>query len=459
LRTLPSVIAGALALSLAAVFPAAQAVAAPSVPNVVEPTAEGTFHPLSPSRILDTRSGLGAPDAPVGSGATISLQINGRGGVPASGVLAVVLNVTATAASQETYVSVYPSGVERPLASSLNATVGWTGANAVTTGVGADGKVNLFNAVGSIELIADVTGYFAKSDIAGGIAGSAEYLPIEPHRAYDSREDPLGILLPGETVQIFGVNYGPFTEHIKGFAINVTAVLPTGHGYLTTWNGDLDNRPLASTLNYQPGEIVANMAIVPTRPCTYDECEQYEGSPSYGVFTWASSHVIVDIVGIFVETAETVDESLLRFGPITPNRIADTRTATPGPAGVVGQGETRTIPVPSTVGTDATVALATNLTGILPTQQTFLAVWPTGDRPLVSNLNPAPMTVDPNATITGIYGEPGDRSFLLFNAVGSVHAAIDVVGHYYFLDGGVANAKGGNRVLPNIGKPAVGSTR
>ena len=55
----------------------------------------GGVHPLVPARILDTRFGLGAPRRRSGR-ARPAVQINGQGGVPASGVTAVVLNVAVT---------------------------------------------------------------------------------------------------------------------------------------------------------------------------------------------------------------------------------------------------------------------------------------------------------------------------------------------------------------------------
>ena len=55
--------------------------------------ASGTYVSLPPSRVLDTRSGLGGTT--VGPNAILSVQVGGRGGVPATGVSAVVLNVTA----------------------------------------------------------------------------------------------------------------------------------------------------------------------------------------------------------------------------------------------------------------------------------------------------------------------------------------------------------------------------
>ncbi|HEV2068361.1 MAG TPA: S8 family serine peptidase, partial [Acidimicrobiales bacterium] len=55
------------------------------------PDEGGGYHALEPSRILDTRSGNGAPAAKVGPGARVDLQVTGRGGVPATGVTAVVM--------------------------------------------------------------------------------------------------------------------------------------------------------------------------------------------------------------------------------------------------------------------------------------------------------------------------------------------------------------------------------
>ncbi len=75
---------------------------------------------MTPARILDTRYGNGAPRKPVATGGTVQLKVTGRGGVPSSGVDAVVLNLTATGAPVGGYVTAYPSGSTRPKASSLN---------------------------------------------------------------------------------------------------------------------------------------------------------------------------------------------------------------------------------------------------------------------------------------------------------------------------------------------------
>jgi hypothetical protein len=72
-------------------------VPSPAIADAAPPPVQaGGFTAVTPARILDTRSGLGAPAAKVGPASVLELQVNGRGGVPATGVSAVALNVTVT---------------------------------------------------------------------------------------------------------------------------------------------------------------------------------------------------------------------------------------------------------------------------------------------------------------------------------------------------------------------------
>jgi hypothetical protein len=118
-----------------------------------------SIFPVTPSRVLDTRHGLGAPAGPVGATGEIAVRVAGVGGVDPRAT-AVVVNVTATGASEETYVTVYPDEVARPDASSLNIGQGGTIANLVLAKVGSNGMIRMFNHAGRVDLIADVTGYF-----------------------------------------------------------------------------------------------------------------------------------------------------------------------------------------------------------------------------------------------------------------------------------------------------------
>ena len=123
-------------------------------------TTGALHHALTPSRVLDTRKGIGAPVAPLAPGATLDLDVTGWGGVPGDDVSAVVLNVTVTNPTTTSFLKVWPSGEVRPNASSLNFVAGQTIPNLVIAKVGAGGKVSFFNPAGTVDVIADVVGWY-----------------------------------------------------------------------------------------------------------------------------------------------------------------------------------------------------------------------------------------------------------------------------------------------------------
>jgi len=95
--------------------------------------------------LLDTRDGTGAPKAAVPAFGTVTLQVTGTGGVPATGVSAVVLNVTVTDPTSPGYVTVYGAGTTRPTASNLNFVPTQDVPNLVIAPIGTGGKVTLYN--------------------------------------------------------------------------------------------------------------------------------------------------------------------------------------------------------------------------------------------------------------------------------------------------------------------------
>jgi hypothetical protein len=123
--------------------------------------ATGLYGPLSPVRILDTRNGLGGYSHEVGPGQNVSVQAAGVGGVPSTGVSAVVLNVTVTNPNSGSYLTVYPTGSSLPTASNLNFMPGQTVPNLVVVKVGSNGQLNVYNAVGSTDVVFDVTGWYS----------------------------------------------------------------------------------------------------------------------------------------------------------------------------------------------------------------------------------------------------------------------------------------------------------
>jgi acyl-coenzyme A synthetase/AMP-(fatty) acid ligase len=123
-----------------------------------QPTS-GLYSGFTPVRILDTRYGLGGISAKVGAGQSVSLQVAGVGGVPSTGVGAVVLNVAVTNPSAGSYLTLYPSGTSKPTASNLNFNAGETIPNVVFAKVGANGKVSIYNNWGSTDVVVDLQGW------------------------------------------------------------------------------------------------------------------------------------------------------------------------------------------------------------------------------------------------------------------------------------------------------------
>jgi hypothetical protein len=122
-----------------------------------------TYHPISPQRICDTRLGQGTlcNGLTLGSWTTLAVLASSQGGLPGTGMRAVVMNTTILARSQATYISVYPDGAPYPGTSDLNAEPGSTLANLVIVSLPSDGKVDATNAVPSADFIADAVGWFA----------------------------------------------------------------------------------------------------------------------------------------------------------------------------------------------------------------------------------------------------------------------------------------------------------
>ncbi|MCW6004130.1 choice-of-anchor D domain-containing protein [Micromonospora sp. CPCC 205371] len=387
--------------------------------------AVGTYYPRTPARLMDTRNGTGVRKGVVGKQSTVSLQVTGRGGVPASGVSAVVLNVTVTSPTWASYLTAYPTGQSRPTASNLNYPKGWTGANSVTVPVGTGGKVDFYNHSGSTHVIADVVGFYAgSSSVMSSVGVGNELIRTVPSRLMDTRTDPDGKLPGGYWIRQ-AIDYGEWNSFIQAFVVNITAVSPSGHGYLAAWNG-VGDPPNTSTLNFSPGATVPNMAVVPVQTCYEDWCY---GMPMYGVYNGsnAGTHIVVDIVGFFEMRS---DVSGLRFKPMKPTRIADSRIAQ-GLPGAVGAGTTSTVTTPSALVGPDTYALSLNVTAVAPTANTYLTVWPAGvsgiGRPTVSNLNPSKGQIVPNAVLTGIGPED---AFHIYNNLGSTHVLVDVAGTY-----------------------------
>jgi hypothetical protein len=106
-------------------------------------TAGSDYTAYGPTRLLDTRSGTGAPKAKVPAHGMVRLKIAGNGAVPAD-VSAAVLNLTVTNPTTSGFITAYPDGETRPGTSNVNFTAGRTVPNLSLVPVAANGYVDLY---------------------------------------------------------------------------------------------------------------------------------------------------------------------------------------------------------------------------------------------------------------------------------------------------------------------------
>lgn len=124
-----------------------------------DPTGGARFHPMTPTRILDDRSSLGLA-GPWGPDQTRSLVVGGTASIPAD-ASAVVTNVTVTNASAGSFVTLFPHGATLPGSSTINFGPGQTIANLAIPSIGTASSVDIYNKAGSVDIIADVVGFYA----------------------------------------------------------------------------------------------------------------------------------------------------------------------------------------------------------------------------------------------------------------------------------------------------------
>ncbi len=278
----------------------------------------GAFVSLLPTRVLDTRTGNGAPKGAVAPGGSVTLQVGGRGGVPdpgvGVGVAAVTMTVTAVAPTRSGFVTVYPSGTARPSTSTLNHPGLATTANLVMVPVGADGKVVLYNgSAGTVHLLADVLGYHL-----GGVASApGAFASVPPTRVLDTRNGtgaPHAMVPAGGTLTLTVAGAGGVpASGAAAVVLNTTVVGQTKTGYLTIYpNGSA--RPNVSNLNFYPGQPRANLAIVRLGS---------DGALSLFNASTAPVDLAADVAGYYLDGTPTKPGT---FVSVDPTRILDTRT-------------------------------------------------------------------------------------------------------------------------------------
>lgn len=212
------------------------------------------FVPITPCRLVDTRPAPeqeGPRGTPLTANETLVVLVHGANGnclIPTDAV-GVVMNVAAISPTSDSYLTVFPSDAAKPLAANLNWVAGQPPvSNAVTADLSADGRVSFYNLAGTVNIAADVVGYFvdhthddryytkAQSDaaITAGVAGAID--PTELAAALATKADkPTGThaitidpsaFSPAVDAVDYSTTNGDFRTGTGTFEINAPVVLP-----------------------------------------------------------------------------------------------------------------------------------------------------------------------------------------------------------------------------------------
>jgi hypothetical protein len=383
--------------------------------HAATPTVPGTFGAVKPARVLDTR-GSGTAVLPFG---TITVPVLGIAGVPATGVSAVVLNVTATDAKASGALTVWASGTPQPRASNLQFGVGKTVPNQVIAPVGADGRVALHNGSGGyLQLVADVSGYFT----SGAATTAGTFSSLAPARVLDTRN---GTGVHAGPVPAHGLLALPVAGHggvpatgASAVVLNLTVTGPKATGVLTAWaNGGAE--PLASNLNFTHGQTIANLVVVPLGA---------NGRVSLLNRSGGALELVADVAGYFVGGAPT---DLGAFSPVAPARLLDTRIGNGAVAQPVPSHGTISVQIAGRGGVPSTgvSAVEINVTATGGSTHGVITVWPSGTtEPTASNLNYNAAQTVPNLVLAPL-GPDGKIQFNN-NSGGTVNLVADVAGYF-----------------------------
>ena len=414
-----AVLAGVLAIGLSVT------VAAPAHAGQA-PAAPGSYQVVPPTRVLDTRSGIGAPEKSVAPLSTVTFTIPDELSATIGSVLLEVTVVNPTAAGYATVFS--PSG-PRPVVSNINFAAGQNVPNTVVVRLAGNYQVSIFNgSSGTVDLLADVQGYF-QSGTNPGVAGT--FIPVTPKRYLDTRSG-LGAVkakAAPHSVTSLQVTGGVVPTGASAVAVNVTAVAGDGPGFLTVYPAD-DDRPEVSAVNYVAGQNRANLVL---SAVTEDgTISIYNGSST-------AVDLLADVTGYFgayVGPAQTVVAGA--FIPALLGRAIDTRRLGTG-SGYVPSLATLRVPLfdPSTESGAAIIAqikaLAVNVTSVNPQAAGFFTTWDGSTTvPAVSNVN-----FQAKRTAAGSIVVPlnDDGTISIYNgSFGSVDMLVDVTGLFSRVD-------------------------
>ena len=346
-----------------------------------------------PSRILDTRIGLGAPTGLVTPGKVLALAVPAAA---AAGASSVVLNITATEATAAGWVKAWPCGEATPNTSVLNFTPGRTAANAVVLKLPAGGVC--LSVMVPVHLVADLSGW---------MTGTTDFTGSTPNRLLDTRISNTP-LRAGQERRLQVAGQPGIGSNATIAALNVTIDNPAQAGWVVAYPcGQTTN---GSTVNFGAGETVANLTLVALS--AGDVCLR----------SLFDAQVVVDSYGWSTGAGKLKVE--------TPTRLLDTRDPAIWPYGPLQSLSTIQLRIAGRGGVpnDADSALITT-TIADPKGEGFVTVWPCDQTfPVASTINTWPDALRSNLALVKLAADGTACLYYQASNLTSTSLVVDAVG-------------------------------
>jgi peptidoglycan hydrolase-like amidase len=280
--------------------------------NSVTPAvvAGATYVPITPVRLLDTRSGNGLSGKLVAN-TPRTFVVAGRGVIPATAT-AVTGNVTVVNSTAGWAVYLGPVPIAKPATSTVNFTAGQVQGNSLTVELSPTGTLSatyISTTGNKTDLVFDVTGYFIPD------ASGDTYHSLPPARLLDTRSG-IGSAgkLAANTPRTFTVwGHGGVPKTAKAVTGNLTVVNSTA-GWAVYLGPAPIAKPATSTINFTAGQIQGNsLTVALSATGTL--------SATYISTAGNTTHLVFDVTGYY-----TADLTGAKYVPIAPTRLLDTRS-------------------------------------------------------------------------------------------------------------------------------------
>ncbi|MCG5439135.1 hypothetical protein [Micromonospora foliorum] len=361
--------------------------------------------------LLDTRDGTGGTTGVRGAKSVTTFTAVGIGGIPSSGVSALMVDVTAIYPTANTFLSIY-SDLTDPKASAMNASIGEVMTNSAVVQPGTNGKLAVRNAGGDVHIRVDVVGYFTT---ATGGTGSG-FVPVNHARVVDSRTGQ-GItagMMPTRGTRTANISGGGLVpSSATAVMLDVVVIGATSNGWLT-----VGSSAVAETgIDYAKGATSMGM-VVKLTPGGGGSVVLENRGPAV--------HVAITVQGYW--TGSPTTGAGLR--PVPATTLYDSRFPT-GAQPVPANG-TVDVAVAGTNGlpTRGIAAAVLNVHAVAPTVDGFFTVTPLGSAANTASTTnfPAAHVARSSLVVTKLGTEGKVR---IKNASsGTVHVVVDLQGWY-----------------------------